>query len=81
MLRQNKRYRETHNAVCDALDELEIIRLLGHELEEYEIALISDKKTFAAESQKMEETVMREATDFSNKKRGILSRLFSRKQH
>ena len=40
MLSKNKQYRETHNAVLDAQDELEIIRLLGHEIEEYEIALI-----------------------------------------
>jgi len=40
MLSKNKQYRETHNAVLDAQDELEIIRLLGHEIEEYDIALI-----------------------------------------
>lgn len=40
MLSKNKRYRETHNAVLDAQDELEIIRLLGHEITEYDIALI-----------------------------------------
>ena len=45
MLSKNKRYRETHNAVLDAQDELEIIQLLGYEIEEYDIALISDKKT------------------------------------
>ena len=44
MLSKNKRYSETHNAVLDAQDELEIIRLLGHEIEEYDIALISDRK-------------------------------------
>lgn len=44
MLGKNKRYNETHNAVLDAQDELEIIRLLGHEIREYDIALISDKK-------------------------------------
>lgn len=38
MLRGGRRYRETHNAVLDAQDELEIIRLLGHGLMEYEIA-------------------------------------------
>ncbi len=40
MLSKNKRYRETHNAVLDAQDELEIIRLLGHDIIEYDIALI-----------------------------------------
>lgn len=38
MLRKGEKYTETHNAVCDAQDELEIIRLLGHEIREYEIA-------------------------------------------
>lgn len=52
MLRQSIHYRETHNAVFDALDELEIMRLLGHEMEVYEIALISDKKAPAAKPQK-----------------------------
>lgn len=40
MLRRDKRYRETHNAVSDAEDELEIVRLLGHSIEEYDIAHI-----------------------------------------
>lgn len=40
MLSKNKRYRETHNAVLDAQDELEIVRLLGHEIEKYDIALV-----------------------------------------
>lgn len=40
MLSKNKWYKETHNAVLDALDELKIIELLGCEISEYEIALI-----------------------------------------
>lgn len=44
MLSKNNRYSETHNAVADALDELEIMRLLGHGIEVYEVALIQDKK-------------------------------------
>ena len=40
MLSNNKQYSETHNAVLDAQDELEIIRLLGYEIKEYDIALI-----------------------------------------
>ena len=28
-------YSETHNAICDAVDELEIIRLLEHPLSDY----------------------------------------------
>ena len=40
MLRKNRRYSETHNAVLDAQDELEIMQLLGHEIREYDIARI-----------------------------------------
>lgn len=40
MLRKNRRYSETHNAVLDAQDELEIMQLLGHEIREYDIAHI-----------------------------------------
>ena len=35
LLRQEE-YREEHNALRDALDELEIMRRLGHRLETYE---------------------------------------------
>ena len=35
MLSGNCTYRETHNALFDALDELEIVRLLGHGIHEY----------------------------------------------
>ncbi len=40
MLRKCKGYRETHNAALDALDELEIMQLLGHGIGKYEIARI-----------------------------------------
>lgn len=40
MLRKNKRYSETHNALQDAQDELEIMRLLGHGIGAYEVARI-----------------------------------------
>lgn len=40
MLRKSRQYSETHNAVLDAHDELEIMQLLGHEIGEYDIALI-----------------------------------------
>jgi len=40
MLGKNKKYSETHNAVLDAQDELEIMQLLGHGLRIYEIARI-----------------------------------------
>lgn len=36
LLSGNPAYRETHNALLDALDELEILRLLGHGLSEYQ---------------------------------------------
>ena len=37
ILSENCTYRETHNALFDALDELEIVRLLGHGIEEYNL--------------------------------------------
>lgn len=36
-----KLYHEVHNALCDALDELEIMRMLGHPCESYEIGKIN----------------------------------------
>ena len=44
MLSEDRRYRETHNAVSDAEDELKIMQLLGHEIAQYDIALLSLKK-------------------------------------
>lgn len=35
LLSGNRSYQETHNAIFDALDELEIMRLLGHNLKDY----------------------------------------------
>ena len=40
MLSKNTGYSETHNAVLDAEDELQIMQLLGHEIRTYDIALI-----------------------------------------
>lgn len=40
MLSKNKNYRETHNAVRDAEDELQIMQLLGYEISTYNIALV-----------------------------------------
>ena len=40
MLSRNNRYRETHNAVTDAEDELKIMKLLGYGISEYAAALI-----------------------------------------
>lgn len=42
MLNDNKGYRETHNAVLDAEDELQIMQLLGHEISQYDIAFVSN---------------------------------------
>ena len=35
LLSGNSTCRETHNALFDALDELEIVRLLGHKIHDY----------------------------------------------
>ena len=40
LLSGNRRYTEVHNALYDAADELEIMRLLGKTLEEYIVAEI-----------------------------------------
>lgn len=53
MLSKNKRYSETHNAVLDAEDELQIMQLLGHEISKYDIAFISDRKISVIESRKV----------------------------
>lgn len=44
MLSGNLRYREIHNALCDALDELKIMELLGHSYETYQTAQIGKKE-------------------------------------
>lgn len=44
MLRKDKQYSETHNAVLDAEDELQIMQLLGYGINEYEIAFLADKR-------------------------------------
>ena len=41
MLTDSCRYREVHNALCDAVDELKIMRLLGHDFDVYKIARIN----------------------------------------
>jgi len=38
ILSGDRSYREVHNALCDAVDELEIMRLLGKSLDEYGVA-------------------------------------------
>lgn len=41
MLSGNARYRELHNALTDSVDELEIMRMLGHDLNVYSNAKIA----------------------------------------
>ncbi len=74
MLSNNKRYRETHNAVLDAQDELEIIRLLGHGIEEYQIACLSDKKAPNTKAQHKTKIIEK-----PSKKKGIILKIFRRK--
>ncbi len=74
MLSGNKRYRETHNAVLDAQDELEIIRLLGHGIEEYQIACLSDKKAPNTKAQHKTKIIEK-----PSKKKGIILKIFRRK--
>lgn len=40
MLSGNRRYREIHNAFTDAVDELRIVEMLGHDISTYEIGRI-----------------------------------------
>lgn len=40
LLSGNRRYAEVHNALYDAIDELEIMMLLGKTIEEYGVAMI-----------------------------------------
>lgn len=48
MLSGDKRYREAHNAVSDAEDELRIMQLLGHEISVYDVASVTTKKKSGA---------------------------------
>ena len=53
MLLHDNGYCETHNALCDAQDELKIMQLLGMPVEKYECAVLRT----GAEQQKREKTV------------------------
>lgn len=75
MLSENKYYSETHNAISDARDELKIMQLLGCEIREYDIAIISDKRTSSKDLQERENAVEREINN-ANKKRSLISRIF-----
>ena len=39
ILSGDRRYQEVHNAICDARDELELMRLLGKRLDVYEVGV------------------------------------------
>ena len=44
LLSGNRGYCEVHNAICDAVDELRIMELLGYAIEEYSHAQINPEK-------------------------------------
>lgn len=58
LLSGNQRYNEVHNAICDAINELEIMNLLDYTIEEYNCAQINpDKKSKIIRQQKKEQKV------------------------
>jgi hypothetical protein len=84
MLGGDRRYQETHNAVLDAEDELKIMQLLGHEISQYDIALISaEKKTITEQQENAQKASERKLSEKNTQtpktKKGILSRLFGEK--
>ena len=50
LLSGDKEYKETHNALCDAIDELKIMKLLNHGLEAYSFTKLYIKKAQAKEN-------------------------------
>ncbi len=79
MLSRDKGYCETHNAVLDAEDELKIMQLLGYDISQYDIALISTGKNPVAEQQEKAAKIPENIPETSKKKKGILAKLFNRK--
>ena len=79
LLRRDKKYRETHNAVLDAEDELKIMQLLGDDISQYDIALISAGKNPVTEQQEKAAKLPENILETSKKKKGILAKLFNRK--
>ncbi|SFT36175.1 DNA binding domain-containing protein, excisionase family [Lachnospiraceae bacterium XBD2001] len=71
MLLDNRRYRETHNAFYDAVDELKIMQLLGHPLYKYDIAQLKDtgigQQEFIAKKQSLSEMSERHASVNDNR--------------
>lgn len=78
MLSGNNEYYETHNAVLDARDELKIMQLLEHRICEYEIAFL-DKRDAMIKQQKRNESSLEMPVSNSNKKKGILSKIFGKR--
>lgn len=79
MLRRDDQYCESHNAAMDARDELEIMRLLGYGLQEYEIARIADQSTVPMAPQNVQTGDLGEEKEGANKKKGIWARIFGRR--
>lgn len=81
LLRGEKNYIETHNALFDAEDELEIMRLLDIDICEYDVALLSNKlkkKDVVLEIQQNKEYSLEKQRVTTKKKLGIFSRIFKR---
>lgn len=41
LLSKSKTYRETHNALCDAIDELKLMNLLSHPIDYYDFSIVN----------------------------------------
>lgn len=80
MLSKDERYRETHNAVLDAQDELKIMQLLECEIKEYDIALILDKKTPIKSVRERENPVEGKKSN-PNKRKRVVSRIFRKRRN
>ena len=79
MLSKNQGYKETHNALLDAQDELKIMELLGCEIGEYDIAALG-KRTLAKKLPERENIVEGEKNNL-NKNRKIFSRIFGARRN
>lgn len=78
MLSRNNRYHEKHNAVLDAEDELEIMRLLGHDISVYDIALLSARENPVKEQPKREVDLSEKSAGNVKKKKGIWVKIFGK---
>lgn len=57
LLSGNRSYCEVHNAICDAVDELRIMELLGHAIEDYDHAQINPEKKPRITKQKEQKVI------------------------